>query len=363
MGYPKFQFTTLQNLFDTMVARLLAQNERCTIDDEGQTTSPTGSQSVCVYRALNKDGKTLGCAVGLLFTDEQAEILRAKGENNGSVYSFAVCDALKDCGIPIYAPTPNGLGVLSFLAAMQNCVHDSYRNYMGSFADHVRSRAALVAVNYGLSDSVCKTPAEPTTPAEKPKKSRKDYRPGLGTKRHVAATYRAAAKLLEANPNKHCIGYGNPFADDPAKQCFCAIAAVDIQLKEQTGKPVRYGIYEGTKIPVGEKVFGFGETSWETSWVRPLGKAPVGTRPDFNQPESCIWELNDSFGSMKDGNGINVTTNDGMNYRISPEGHRAVLKALRRAARLLEHGGAEKDAKAIVDESTPSLPNTADGAQ
>lgn len=162
-----FQFSTLQDLFETIYLGLMRQ---------GKGSVMPGPGNICAYRGA----EGARCAVGLILTDNEA-----RHEGKG-VLSDNISAALKAHGITGHA--------LDLCQHMQGAHDDGTAEGAGPFIDILKNRSGRIADKYGLTVPSFFTPAE------------------------QAEAYRKVADWCEANPEAL---FGGSLSDGEGS--FCAI--------------------------------------------------------------------------------------------------------------------------------------------
>ena len=296
-----FKFTTMQNLFDTVYFAVMKQGAQC-------ISKAPGVDEVGGCSLRNRYGHA--CAFGHVLTDEQA-VRGGPGYLNdvtGSVpVDLGISEAtalLPELGIEVNSRA-HGL-----LKALQQ-THDGIRS-VEHFTEFFHVRAALVAEEFGLTMPTF------TKPLPKP------------SKKYAASVYRRAAKLLEANPDKHVLSYGNPW-ESGDEQSFCAIGAIDIVLASDG--------HSGTDPFEPRPVYG---RTWssdpDADGVDVMGVC-VTRNHEISMETGCstLWTFNDSqpkSGQLR-----------GSKPVMSADGNKAVVRAMRGIAARFEHAGSKRSVK------------------
>ena len=174
-----FTFTTLQDLFDTMYHGIV---------DQGSQALDLSS-GICQYRTTLEDGKVLGCAVGQLMTDEQADGLK------GIVYDYDVRNLLEGMGI-LY-----GTQEFALCRDMQQA-HDRASSGGDDFVNYWRRQCEDIAKFYGLKFT------------------------SYYSREEQASAYDKVAELVSADPSKLIAGaMFKGLSDFGGPSGYCAVGA------------------------------------------------------------------------------------------------------------------------------------------
>lgn len=291
-----YKFTTLQQLFDDVYLGILKQG-----------CPSVNASGACSMRGKSKDGEVTACAVGMILRDDVVDCGGGGGEapSIGGYRRYA-----DECGLTVAARW--------LICRLQDC-HDSAalsddaalggKRGDAAFIESFKSSAGEVAAINGL-----------TVPAEAAKNPLEKY--GRGSKRYAASVLRRAAKLLEDNPGKHVVGYGNPSAPADAGQCFCAVAAIDMTLSSDGFEKPQYGLVKE-------------HGTWRNALPALGEEAPYADVVKRETGGLILYRYNDTRAST-DGGAYNYLT---------PKGSAQVIRVLRRAAARLEHGGEVRSPK------------------
>lgn len=302
-----YKFTTIQQLFNDMYLGIIKQG------------GAAASGGACMMRATMPDGSVRACAVGQLLRDDVVTTLYGEGASPHSYSTYF--DA---CGI--------GANEAAYeVMRMAQAAHDNAAIERGKPVPDSAFLKAFKANMAELAKSLGLTLPKPLNPK---------------TKRYAANVLRRAAKLLEENQAKHVHGYGDPWAEGD-RQCFCAVAAVDVVLDGDGITPESI-LGEGVKAAA---TWLEGDFSTHTLYggARPLGSFETKYAFGFNPlarelaGDECggkhLWTFNDAQPRAKGG-----LTPSGFTP-MTPEGTANVARAMRRIAARLEHGGKLKSPK------------------